>query len=102
METRIESDIACIKAAVSNYARHDARFASLDARIDRVQEELRGFRSKLYEVELFQSAVKGVLFGLGAMLVIALIVAILKAAAGSPTDAAPKEEASEHANVTHP
>ena len=101
METRIESDIAYIKAAVSNYAKHDAQFASLEARIERVRGELQEYRSKIFDLEMFQSLVKGVLSGLGAMVVVALVVAIFKAAVSGPSNDAPvSEEASQHAEAT--
>jgi hypothetical protein len=101
METRIESDIAYIKAAVSNYSRHDAQFASLEARIERVRGELQEYRTKILDLEMFQSVVKGVLSGIGAMVVIALIVAIFKAAGSGPSnETPPSEEASQHAEAT--
>ncbi|MEJ1962410.1 MAG: hypothetical protein WDO56_13065 [Gammaproteobacteria bacterium] len=98
---RIESDIACIKAAVSSCAQRDAHCASLNARIDRINEELRDSRSKIYQLDLFQSAVKGVLSGLAAALVIGLIVALLKAAGSSHSkDALPDKEQPERADVS--
>jgi hypothetical protein len=101
METRIESDIAYIKAAVSNYAKHDAQFAALEAKIERVREDLQEYHSKIFDLEMFQSLVKGVLSALGAMVVVALIVAIFKAAvSGPPKDAPVGEEASQHAEAT--
>ena len=101
METRIESDIAYIKAAVSNYSRHDAQFASLEARIDRVRDELREYRAKIFDLELFQGVVKGLLSGMGAMVVVALIVAIFKAAGSGPSNETPPgKEASQHAEAT--
>ena len=100
METRIESDIAYIKAAVSNYSKHDTQFASLEARIDRVRDELREYRTKIFDLELFQGVVKGILSGIGAMIVIALIVAIFKAGSGPSNEAPPGKAASQHAEGT--
>ena len=104
MEARIESDIAYIKAAVSNYAQRDAHCASLDARIDRVNEELRQSRSRIFELELFQSSMKGALSGLAGVAVILVIGLIVGAIAHGPhhaNDAPPNEEAPEQAGTTH-
>ena len=102
MEARIESDIAYIKAGLSNCAQRDARCASLDARIDRINEDLRDSRSKIHELDLFQSAIKGVLSGLAAVLVIALVFAAIKAPGSHHSnDAPPDKQAPEHADETH-
>jgi hypothetical protein len=95
MDTRLECDIAYVKAAVSEYARQGTQCDALKARIDRIQEELRDIRSELYHLDMFQTIIKGVLSGIGAVAVMALIVAIFKAAAVGPSnDTTQKTDAS--------
>ena len=103
MDTRIESDIAYIKTAVSNFTRPDVELAALGRKIDRLNEELRESRSRILDLELFQTVTKGVLCSAGGMVVVALIVAIFKAAAVGPSEEniAPKTDASQQADATH-
>ena len=102
MEARIESDIACIKAAVSNYAQRDARCALLDAKIERINKELEESRSRIFELELFQSLAKGLLSGLAAALVIALIISMIQGLESHHSnDGPPDKTVPEQADVTH-
>jgi hypothetical protein len=103
MDTRIESDIASIKAAVSGYPRHDAKFVTLEAQIERLKDELRDCRAKIHELDIFQTIAKGVLAGIGAVVVIVFIVAIFKAAAFGPSnESATKTDASQPADAALP
>ena len=103
MDTRLESDITYIKAAVSEYARYGPQCDALKARIDRIQEEQGDIRSKLRELDVFQTIIKAVLSGVGAAIVVALIIGIVKvAAAGRSDDTAQKTGASQHAEAARP
>jgi len=102
MDTRIEYDIAYIKAAVSEYARHRTHCDALKATIDQIGEELRATRSKLHQLDLFQSIIKGVFSGVGVVVAVALIIAMFKASASTSNDTTQKSDASQQAGTARP
>lgn len=103
MDTRIESDIAYIKTALSDCVRFRAKCDALEARLDRIQDEQRDLRSKFCDLDGFQMAIKILLVSFGAAVVMLAIVAIFKAAAVRPsTDATHNTEASQQAATAQP
>lgn len=99
MEAQIACDVAYIKEAISNWARSDARRASLDMKIDRMEEELRQSRSRISELEAFQRVAQSVLQGIGISLLIAVGSATLIALVSHHSKEDDKK-AAEHAQVT--
>jgi hypothetical protein len=100
MDTKLEYDIAYIKSAVSGYVHRDAQIATLNERIARLGQELQDYRSKVHELALFQSVLKGALFGLDVMALCVLIFKAVTASVSDPsTDPARKPNAALHSDA---
>jgi hypothetical protein len=103
MDYRIESDIAYIKSAVSDYVRHAADCPASKASIDQIRRELESTRSKVHELDMFQAAVKGILTAVAISVVSVLILVVLKNVGRTNADEKSQEaDASEQVEAAAP